>query len=148
MEKRIIGLIGTKDSGRTTAAKVLQKKGFYIVSINDKVAELASHLFSKEELQREGNVILNNVRKRGTKVNKDYWLNLILVSVPDNAKYIVFDDISLDEAENSKISAYQIYRPNVSAEKLDDIDTVENDGNLKDFTSKINNLYDRFTSGS
>lgn len=146
MDKRIIGLIGTQNSGRTTVAKMLEKKGFYLASINDKVKELASHLFSAEELQTEGNVILNNVRRRGTKVNKEYWLNLILVSVPDDAKYIVFDDISFNEIGNDNIIAYQIYRPDFSVEKIADIETIENDGTLKDLSSKIDEIYKQFIS--
>jgi dephospho-CoA kinase len=146
MKKVIIGLIGTEKSGRTTAAKMLEKKGFYHASINDKVAEFASHLFSKEELKRENNIIINKVRERGCSVNKEYWLNLVLVSAPDDTQYVVFDDISLDEVDNNKVMAYQIYRPGVSVEKLDDIETILNNGSLKDLASKIDAIHRKFTS--
>jgi adenylate kinase family enzyme len=146
MKKIIIGLLGTANSGRTTVAKMLQKKGFYFVSINDKVAEFASHLFSKDELEKDRKVILNSIRRRGSSVNKEYWLNLILISIPDSAKYIVFDDISLDEANNNKVSVYQVYRPNVSVERLKDIETIENDGSIKNLSEKIEKLYKEFIS--
>jgi len=145
-KKIIIGFLGCPKSGRTTAAKILEKKGFYFVSINEKVAEFASHLFSKDEIEREHNKIINEVRKRGTKVNKEYWLNLILIAVPDEAKYIVFDDISLDEANNDKVSTYQIYRPDVSNLRVDDIETIENDGSLKDLAKRIEDIYEQFVS--
>lgn len=146
MKKKIIGFLGCTESGRTTAAKILEEKGFYFASINDKVAEFASHLFSKDEIDRERNRIINEVRKRGTSVNKEYWLNLILISVPDEAKYIVFDDISLDEANNDKVRAYQIYRPDVSDVRVDDIETIENNGTLKDLVQKIEDVYEQFVS--
>jgi dephospho-CoA kinase len=146
MKKVIIGLIGTAKSGRTTVAKMLEEKGFHFVSINEKVAEFAGHLFSEEELRREGNTIINKVRERGASVNKEYWLNLILVSVPDTAKYVVFDDISLDEVDNDKITAYQIYRPDVSSERLEDIETIENNGTIADLSSKVEDIYKKFTS--
>lgn len=146
MDKVIIGFIGTAESGRTTAAKMLQKKGFHFVSINEKVEEFASHLFSEDELDREHHAIINKVMQRGCSVNKEYWLNLILISVPDDAKYIVFNDISVDEANNDKVTAYQIYRPDVSSVKLDDVETIENDGGIKDLASKIDELYTQFTS--
>ena len=137
----IIGFLGSENSGRTVAAKVLEKKGFYRASINSKVEEFASHLFSEEELKRERKLILNRVRERGCSVNKEYWLNLILISIPDDTTYIVFDDISMDEALNDKVAAYQIYRPNVSSTKLDDVETIENDGTLEDFIKKIEALH-------
>ena len=143
IKKVIVGLLGTPNSGRTTAAKVLKKKGFYKASINNKVQEFANHLFSNEEMTMGKNDILNKIRERGYSVNKEYWLNLILISVPDDKGLIVFDDISLEEAYNSKIMVYQIYRPNISTTKLDDIETIVNDGSLKDFVRKIEELHNK-----
>lgn len=117
-----------------------------MASINDKVAEFSSHLFSKQELETNGNSIMNQVRQRGCSVNKEYWLNLVLISVPDNVKYIVFDDISLDEANNDKVKAYQIYREGVSKERLEEIETIENNGGLKDLSNKIEEIYREITS--
>ena len=137
----IIGFIGDHNSGKATAANLLKKKGFYKISINKKVEEFANHLFQKSELDNNRFQILNNVRKRGVMVNKEYWLNLALISVPDDKNLIVFDDLSLDEASNKKIKVYQIYRPNVSTVKLEQVETIINDGSLNDFTDKIEALY-------
>ena len=145
-KKVIVGFIGSNQSGRTTAAKMLKKKSFYMASINDKVSEFAAHLFSKDELERGGNTILNQVRQRGCSVNKEYWLNLVLISVPDDVQYIVFNDISMDEANNDKVMAYQILREGYSKEKLNEIETIENNGSLKDLSAKIESIYKDITS--
>jgi len=146
MKKIIVGLLGCEKSGRTTAAKIFAKNGFRRASINKKVEEFASHLFSEEEMSKNKNVILNRIRQRGASVNKEYWLNLVLISVTDKTDYIVFDDISLEETSNSKIVVFQIYRPDVSSDRLDDVETIENDGTLKDFTKKIEDLSRRLIS--
>jgi len=148
VNKLIIGLLGTPNSGRTTVAKILKKKGFYLASINDKVEEFAHHLFSDNELRSGANHIFNKVRRQGYSVNKEYWLNLILISVPDKIDFIVFDDISLEETENKKIKVYQIYRPGVSTIKIDDVETIENDGDIKSLTKKIEDLHNQIASAS
>ena len=145
-KKIIVGLLGTPNSGRTTAAKILKKKGFYRASINDKVEEFAKHLFNDEELSFGKNQILNKVRERGYSVSKEYWLNLILVSVPDDTNLIVFDDISMEEAHNSSITVYQIHRDGVSTDKADGFETIENNGVLKDFTQQVEELYKKIVS--
>lgn len=145
MNKIIIGFIGDHNSGKTTAANILKKKGFYKASINDKVEEFAKHLFPDNEWGKDRNVILNRVRRRGYQQCKEYWLNLIMVSVPDNKSFIVFDDLSIDEVEGNKIDVYQIYRPGVSTIELPDIKTIVNDGSLKDFASKIEELFSKIT---
>jgi len=73
-------------------------------------------------------------------------LNLVLISVPDDVNYIVFDDISFDEANNDKVKAYQIYREGVSGEMIEDIEIIENNGSLKDLSEKINVVYNEITS--
>ena len=140
MKKIIIGFIGDHNVGKTTASNILKRKGFYKASINDKVEEFAKHLFPDNDWQKERNTVLNRIRRRGCQQCKEYWLNLILISVPDDKNSIVFDDLSIDEAESQKISVYQIVRPGVSTIELPDIETIINDGSLKDFTSKIEEL--------
>jgi len=141
MKKIIIGFIGDHNVGKTMAANILKKRGFFKASINEKVEEFAKHLFSEEELNRDNkNVVLNRVRRRGCDQCKEYWLSLILISVPDDKNYIVFDDLSIDEAESKNIQVYQIYRPGISTIQLPEYETIVNDGSLKDFTTKIEDL--------
>jgi len=149
MKKLIIGFIGDHNAGKTTAANILKKKGFFKASINDKVLEFAGHLFSDSELNRpDRNLILNRVRRRGCDQCKEYWLNLILITVPDDKNFIVFDDLSLNEASSKNISVYHIYRPGISAIQLSEYQTIMNDGSLKDFASKIDDLYKKITGRS
>jgi len=140
MKKIIIGFIGDHNSGRTTASDFFKRKGFHKASINDKVREFAKYLFPNKEIQQDKST-LNNVRRRGVKVSKEYWLNLVLITVPDDKTMIVFDDISMDEAETNKITTFQIYRPGVSTINLPNIETIENNGSLPEFIEKINQLY-------
>lgn len=145
MKKVAIGFIGDHNVGKTYAANLLEKKGFCHVSINNKVVEFANHLCSKEEIEANKFHILNRIRRRGSEVHKEYWLNLVLISIPDDKDYIVFDDLSVDEVECNKIKTYQIYRPNISRIKLPDIETIENDGNIEEFNAKIEKLYEKLT---
>ena len=146
MKKITIGFIGDHNVGKTTAANILRRKGFYKASINDKVEEFAKHLFPDNDWTKEKNIILNRVRRRGCDQCKEYWLNLILISVPDDKNFVVFDDLSIDETENNKIGVYQIIRPGVSTIELPDIKTIINDGTLSDFTKKIEDLYKELLS--
>jgi hypothetical protein len=139
--KKIIGFIGENNSGRTTAANILEKHGFYKVSINKKVEEFAHYLFTKSEIEANKAVILNRIRKRGTEIHKDYWLNLVLTSVHDDKDLIVFDDVSMDEVESHKIQIFQIYRTGMSEEKIDGLEIIENDGKLEEFKAKIEDLH-------
>ena len=138
--KIIIGFIGDHQVGKTTAANILKKMGFHKLSINTKVEEIAKYLFSQEEMKKNRNSILNEVRRRGVKVCKEYWLNLILVTLAEDKKLIVFDDYSIDEAMVKKSKVIQITRPNVTTIELPDIETIVNDGNIAEFTAKIEKL--------
>lgn len=144
-QKIVIGFIGDHGVGKTTAANMLAKRGFHKVSINDKVEEFARHLCTDEEMATNKNRIVNKIRRRGCEVHKEYWLNLVLISVPDNKDFIVFDDLSMDEVEVNKIKSIQIYRPEVSGIKLADIETIENDGNIGVFSEKIGKLCEKLT---
>lgn len=145
MKKIIIGFIGDHNVGKTTASNVLRRKGFYKASINDKVEEFAKHLFPDNNWDKDRNIVLNRIRRRGCAQCKEYWLNLILISVPDDKNYIVFDDLSIDEAESDKIGVYQIIRPGTSTIELPDVKTILNDGNLEDFARKIEELHRELT---
>ena len=141
MKRIVIGFTGDKNTGKTLAAKVLKKKGFHRVSIHSKIQEFAHHLFSSNEIGENKDLIYKEIRERGQKVHKGYWINLVLISVPDTKNLIVFDDIGSDEASLSRIQTFQIYRPGVSVSRLPDIDTIVNDGTKKDFEEKIEQLY-------
>jgi len=99
-------------------------------------------------LGKDRNIILNRIRRKGCEQCKEYWLNLILISVPDDKNFIVFDDLSIDEASSNKISVYQIVRPGVTTIELPDLKTIVNNSSLKDFTSKIDELFNEIAHSS
>lgn len=141
MKKIIIGFIGDHNSGKTTAANILKRKGYFKASINDKVEEFTKHLFPDDSWMKYRNHVLNRVRRKGSDQCKEYWLNLILITVPDDKNYIVFDDLSIDEAKSNKIKVYQIYRPGISTIEIPDLETIVNDGTIKDFSDKILKIF-------
>jgi hypothetical protein len=144
-KKVIIGFVGDHNVGKTFAANILRRKGFYKASISDKVIEFAKHLFPDINWDKDRNSVLNNIRRKGYAQCKEYWLNLILISVPDDKNFIVFDDLSIDEVESGKIEVYQIIRPGISGIEISGIPTIINDGNTKDFTAKIEELFTKTT---
>jgi dephospho-CoA kinase len=147
-QKIIIGFVGGKDVGKTTAANILSSKGFFRANIMSKVEELAKHLASPQELNKHKDEILDQIRRKGCAVCKEYWVNLILIAVPDTFDFIVFDDIILEEAVSGKIKLYQVYRPYKSLQIIPDIETIENNGTLKDFTDKIEDLYKKLSKSA
>ena len=140
MNKLIIGLIGEHGVGKTVAANTLKNLGFHKLSISSKVEDVAQYLFSKDEIKHNRNTILNEVRRRGIKVCKEYWLNLILVTLPSDTNLIVFDDFSIDEASVKKVKTIQIIRPSFTTLELPDLETIVNDSSLNDFKAKIEEL--------
>jgi len=139
MKKVIIGFTGDDGVGRRTAANVLSKCGFHKVSVNSKVKEFAKHLFPDIDLSEHPEIV-EQVRKRGCSVHKEYWLNLILVSVSNSKDFIVFDDISPSDNLKDKIKLYHIYRPGFSKSDQDGIEKIDNDGTKIDFIQKIESL--------
>jgi len=137
MKGLIIGFIGDYGVGKTTASKIISDFGFYRVSINEKVNEIACHLFSKEEIKLNKPHILNGIRRKGCLISKLYWFNLVMGSIPNDKNLVVFDDLSIDEIENKKILVYQIIRPDFTTIEIPDVKTIVNDGTLNDFTDKI-----------
>jgi len=139
--KTIIGFVGGKGVGKRTAASILASKGFFRASIMSKVEEIAKHLASPQELAKNKDEILHQIRQRGCAVCKEYWVNLVLITVPDSYDFIVFDDIWQEEAVSEKIKLYQIYRPYKSIQLIPNIETIDNNGTLKEFTAKIEDLH-------
>jgi len=139
--KNIIGFVGEHGVGKTTAAEVLQRNGFYLVDINKQVLDVASQLFTPEELKNASGAILRETRRRGQQVNSRYWLNLVMIGVPDDKDLVVIDNIDLGEVYGTDIEIYRIYRSVVSTkESPPEIEVIQNDGTLEEFTKKIEDL--------
>lgn len=135
--KQIIAFIGDEGCGKTTASNFLAKHGFHKVEIINKVNDFARYLFTQKQFDCNKKEILENIRKRGCLVNKEYWINLVLISVPDSANRIVFDELMKEEIVNNKIKVYQIIRPNATKVVHSNVETIQNDGKLDEFYNKL-----------
>lgn len=92
--KRIIGLLKS-DEGKykDEVIKSLVKKGFYRVSIQEKVNEFSQYILK----DKEGKMNEIELRGRGYKVNRYYWINLILSSIQPDCQLIVVDDLYTED---------------------------------------------------
>ncbi|TRZ81788.1 hypothetical protein D4R86_02145 [bacterium] len=138
-KKIIVGFIGEKGVGKTTASKVLISEGFYRVSLMSKIEEFANYLFSDEEIALNKEKILNQVKQRGMATYKKYWLNLVLMAIPENKDYIVIDDLEEGDVQDCPIvKVIEIYKTKQEGNNKDGI--IINDGTLKEFKEKIKTL--------
>jgi len=137
-KKIIVGFIGEKGVGKTTASKVLISEGFYRVSLMSKIEEFANYLFSDEEIALNKEKILNQVKQRGMATYNKYWLNMVLMAIPENKDYIVIDDLEEGDVQDCPIvKVIEIYKTKQEGNK-DGI--IINDGTLKEFKEKIKTL--------
>lgn len=142
MKRIVVGLTGARGSGKTTIANFMAEKGFKKISINDKVRDMAIHFFSDDEMRKNEDAILTEMRIKGFATSPAYWLNLALISVSDKHNLIVIDDVHEAEAINGNIHMYQVFRPLISKSKIDNIDIILNDSNLDSLHKVINDICD------
>ena len=143
MNRIVIVLTGDSGSGKTTIANFLVEKGFYKISIKDKVREMSVHFFSDDELDKEEDGIITEMRYRGFAMSPSYWLNLALISVSDHTHLIVIDDVHKAEAINGNIRMYQVIRPCLLSNggNIPNIEVILNDSDLDSLRQKIETLY-------
>jgi hypothetical protein len=103
-KKTIIGLIGDVDA-KEIVASFLEKEGFYRSKIIDKVKEVSQYLLKEHDYSEKD---LEIVRQRGYNVNKLYWINLTLATVPNNKIFVVIDDIDEKDIINNVIDVYYV----------------------------------------
>ena len=139
-KKVIIGFIGEDGVGKTTASNILAKEGFYKTSITTKVIEFASYLFSEEEIASNRETILKEVKKRGNSTYGRYWLNLVLMAIPENKNLIVIDDLGEEDIQTCTIvQPIEIIKDKQSPKDKDRM-VIENSGDLKAFKEKVKML--------
>ena len=140
-KKKIKNIVGFMGDGIfcKNSAEVLQGMGFYKISIGKKVLEISKYLIEANggEITED---ILNQIRNRGYKINRLYWINLALSSVPDDKKKIVIEDLRIEDIIKDVISPYYI-----SNGKKDDcppdIEIIEKTKEISDFKKIIESKF-------
>ena len=102
--KKIIGLIGDNKVCQEVS-EFLVKNGFYVASISNKVSEIAKYLIKLKEDEITDELI-TKIRNKGYQVNKLYWINLVLTSVPENKNLIVIEDLRIEDVIKDIITPY------------------------------------------
>ena len=81
--------MGNKD-GCAEAVQILVDGGFHRIDIEAKVREFAKYLLKLED-EEINEDILNQIRNRGYRVSRFYWINLSLSSFPENTNIVISD---------------------------------------------------------
>lgn len=130
-KKNIIGFIGNKEDC-LEAADILVSFGFHHIKLEDKVREFAKFFLKLEDKEIDG-IILEQIRERGYRVSKTYWINLSLSSVPENKDSVVISDMRMDDKVNI-IIPYFISRSETTIPQ--DIEIIEKKDNFKTVLEK------------
>jgi len=77
--------------------KKLSLNGFSIHSISSKIEEVAKYLLKSDGLSDLDEKDIDKIRNKGYGVNKFYWINLLLTSVPEKEYKIVIKDLWEDD---------------------------------------------------
>lgn len=130
--KKIVGFIG-KEEDCIKATNILVSFGFHRVDLKNKIREFAKFWLKLEDEEID-DIILEQIRERGYRVSKMYWINLSLSSVPENKDNIVISDLWIEDI-NNMIKPYCIGNntktlPN-SIETIETIETIENKGPIE-----------------
>ena len=126
----IIGIIG-EEQYKNIVIDILISKGFYKISINDKIKSVA------KSLSMDNNI--NDIRERGYKINRLYWINLVLSSIDDKQKHILIDDIRLEDMISGIMKVYYICSNEDNMPK--NINPIYKNKNLEDFKNEVNKKF-------
>ena len=137
-DKVIIGFIGAKNSGKSSAADVLEKLGFHRLSINSKVKEFATNLLGTDTDDKS----IHSLRMKGYGVNNGYWLNLTLMSVPDSVNFMVIEDVYEQDMIKGLVKTYEVIRDKeYLTDRIPDSELILNDTSLDDFQRNVENTF-------
>lgn len=106
MEKIIIGLIGNSKKDISAISSFLERHGYLKTSINNKVKDVSRFIFSKDDQKQEN--IIRKLRERAYKINKKFWINLLLSDITKKHNKIVIEDLE----EEDVIKSIKILRIN------------------------------------
>ena len=138
MKKVVIGLLGDSGSGKTTVSAILSEIGFHRVSVLSKVREIAKYLLPGDDWPEE---TLNQIRERGYKVNKAYWINLTLGSVPEDKDLIIIDDLKDNDVIANVVRPIYVYREGISKTKPSTIEILANNSDINSLRKSIQDKF-------
>ena len=138
-QKNIIGLISRSETLGHKVAEQLLALGFFKLELNSKVKEFAKYLMkiSGSDITPE---IIKSIRERGYQVNRLYWVNLALASVPESKEKIFIPDLRMEDTVAKVITTYFVGNLEEKASCPKDIIFVERTEiaeNYKDFAEKL-----------
>lgn len=97
-QKIILGILPTDPyNGKDAFLKQVTCNGFVVHSVSSKIREMAKYLLKMENVSEISQEDIDKIRSRGYAVNKLYWVNLLLTSVPENEDYIIIEDVWYDD---------------------------------------------------
>lgn len=92
--KIILGiLLSDPYNGKEEFLSHLGKNSFSVYSISSKIEEMAKYLLKTDNVADITQESIDDIRKKGYAVNKLYWINLLLTSIPEKNSYIIVKDL-------------------------------------------------------
>lgn len=134
--KKIIAFIGDKALCED-GVEILKSEDFHRFSISDKVQELAIlSKFKKEDITNE---VLSKIRYKGYQINRTYWINLLLTSIPEDKSKIVIPDLMLEDVVENVMKIFYITKDKLNFEcpKNIEIIYVSSKEELKKYLAKV-----------
>ena len=141
MKRGIVGLIGKEDADKAIVAQCLVEKGFHRVSVNLTIKEFIPHLMPEKNSDDTG--VFQQIKKRGNKVHKGYWINLALASAPENINWVVIDDIEMDDVNAKWLILCQIVRDDTDEIIPECRYLIRNNGEIDDLRKEAYFLHNK-----
>ena len=138
--KKIIGLIG-ENSICKEVSNFLVNDGFYKTTIESKVLEVSKYLMRVGEEINEA--FITQVRNRGYQVNRLYWINLVLTSIPEDKNLIVIEDLRIEDIINDIVSPYYIIKNTDKIDCPNDVKTLIKPNDSKEFKAILEKEFRR-----
>jgi hypothetical protein len=129
-KKNIIGIIGEKEY-KDIVTNTLISKGYCRISMEDKIKSI-SKIFGI-------NNNLDDIRERGYKIGRLYWINLTLSNI-SNKKLIVIDDIRLEDIIENIMKVYYICDKEENMPKY--IEPIYKNKKIEDFKGEVDKKFE------
>lgn len=96
--KIILGILSSDSyNDKDAFLSLATKSGFSIHSISTKIEEMAKYLLKSTDGSDFTKDQIDGIRKKGYVINKLYWLNILLTSIPEKEDRILIEDLWQDD---------------------------------------------------